>query len=154
MKQKIWSVMRVALPAVLTLTLLLGILLFAFGLYEQHTIRAAKATCTAVRVQVTDVQPTGSWLGIAVVLEETQGQPPFLGRTAATTVNDKLSVGDTLTMYYDPASPDVRVVDFKTAAPLLGTGTAIGGVSLAALAVFCGAALRRRRVQPATQVAE
>ena len=149
----------------LVLTFFFGLLLLILGTSEQHTLNQAATSYTAVLVKITDVQPSAQSGQVMIVVLEPIGEPSNendhedshkpnrLGTTAATTTNRSLSQGDVLTMYYDPANPDSRVIDFQTAKPLLWFGGVLtGGTFAIGMVLLLFRMIQRRKQIPATQI--
>ena len=115
-----------------------GLLLLTLGLVQQNEIRKAKAKGTAVTVQITELEHTVPDNGTFIVAVEPADKSPDIprgiGKTFATTDNRNLAVGNTLTMYYDPANPTDRTVDFGTAAPRIRMGCVLSGLGILLLA--------------------
>lgn len=158
-------VFRTAVILLIAAACLLGMLMFSLGAVERHRLRQAAAQYQAVTVRITDMRaPDESKHLLAVVLEPVSEHEPSdpgkprpkerLGKTAATTGNRSLSVGDELTMYYDPQNTDTRIVDFKTAEPMLFFGGILGFGMLGVLIVLLLLRLMRRKRQqkPAAQI--
>ena len=143
----------------LVLVFLFGLLLLILGAYEQHTLNQAKENYTAVSVQIKELRPSaGSGQVFIAVLEPVEEEPHRpgqnrLGNTAASTMNRALSEGEILTMYYDPDHTDTRVVDFKTAMPLLRFGGILcGGTTAIGLVLLLFRLIQRRKPKPAVHL--
>lgn len=149
-----------------TAAFLFGALLLVLGLTEQHRISQAAAQYTKAEVQVTETRFSDRSKNLLVVVLEPTAEVDLgtaehdphtrqrLGRTVATTGNRSLAVGDVLTMYYDPANTDTRIVDFGTSQPMLMYGGLLSGGTFLIGAVLLTAHIvrKRRRRQPATMI--
>lgn len=152
----IWmTVGKILLGLLLLCALCYGLLLLALGLWEQHTLADARSRYTAVTVAVTELSPSAQkppWYLITLEpVERTSGK--LLGKTCTTLYRPSLSVGDSLTMYYDPADPNTRIVDFQTANGLIRRGILLTAVTGSVLLLWGIAILRRKqRRQPAVML--
>ena len=126
-----------------------GLLMLTLGFVQQSEIRKAKAKGTAVTVHITELEHTvpdnGTFIVVVEPADKSPDIPRGIGKTFATTDNRNLAVGDTLTMYYDPADPTDRTGDFGTAAPRIRMGCVLTGLGAALLTVFIIIRLRMRK---------
>lgn len=115
-----------------------GLLMLTLGFVQQSEIRKAQAKGTAVTVHITELEHTvpdnGALIVVVEPADKSTDTPREIGKTFATTDNRNLAVGDTLTMYYDPANPTDRTVDFGTAAPRIRSGCILCGSGILLLA--------------------
>ncbi|HAM68546.1 MAG TPA: hypothetical protein DCP68_02880 [Ruminococcus sp.] len=129
---------RILLIFAVLLLLGYGLLLLTLGLVQQNEIRKAQAKGTAVTVQITELEHSvpdnGTFIVVVEPADKRRDTPREIGKTFATTDNRNLAVGDTLTMYYDPANPTDRTVDFGTAAPRIRMGCVLSGLGILLLA--------------------
>lgn len=133
----------------LILALGYGLLLTIIGTSTKREIENARTKDTAITVQITELRHSSNLSrSIIVVLKPetvSPDTPELLGRTIATTSNEKLSVGDQLTMYYDPQNPQDRVIDFQTAEPTQKAGLILTGAVFAVLLILMSVWLIRRK---------
>lgn len=132
--------LRTLLLVILILALGYGILLIIIGNGTQMEINSVKEQYDSVSVQVTELRHSeGLFQSLIVVVKPEDGQngvPAQLGDTVATTSNQTLSVGDSLTMYYDPNNLQTRVIDFQTAGAQQRTGLFLTGSAFFLLLFF------------------
>ncbi len=133
------TIIKAIFSIVLILALGYGVLLILIGTYTQHEIDIAKENYASAAVQITELRDSqGLSHSLIVVLQPVDGQselPEQLGNTLATTSNQKLTIGDRLTMYYDPENLQERVIDFRTAKPQQHTGFLLTGLALLLLLI-------------------
>lgn len=114
-----------------------GALMLGLGLWEYRTMQNAKADYTAVPVRITELSSMEKDAWYAVTLEPVDAKAKDrLGITYTTVFRLKQRTGDILTMYYDPQSPQTRVVDFASGAALRLQGGCCCGISLAVLLLW------------------
>ena len=143
---------RILMLILLSLALGYGLLLTVLGTGAERELDSAKSKYAAITVQITELRqsPNLSHSMIVVLKPEDNGAklPEQLGQTIATTSNQKLAVGDRLTMYYDPNDPQARVIDFQTAKPMQHAGLLLTGSALLLLLLLLAVRLIRRKRQP------
>ena len=132
-RRALFTVLRVFLYILMLLFLVYGILTASLGFAEQHRIREAAQSGHAITVEISEIQQLDGQ--IIVVMEPADGSDPHIGRTISTTTNRHLREGDQLTMYYGDKDPTNRVVDFRTARPMIRTGSILTAGSLVCCAV-------------------
>ena len=129
---------RILLIFAVLLLLGYGLLMLTLGFVQQSEIRKAQAKGTAVTVHITELEHSvpdnGTFIVVVELADKSPDIPRGIGKTFATTDNRNLAVGDTLTMYYDPANPTDRTVDFGTAAPRIRMGCVLSGLGILLLA--------------------
>ena len=129
---------RILLIFAVLLLLGYGLLMLTLGFVQQSEIRKAQARGTAVTVHITELEHSvpdnGTFIVVVEPADKRRDTPREIGKTFATTDNRNLAVGDTLTMYYDPANPTDRTVDFGTAAPRIRMGCVLSGLGILLLA--------------------
>ena len=132
------SIGRILLIFAVLLLLGYGLLMLTLGFVQQSEIRKAQAKGTAVTVHITELEHSvpdnGTFIVVVEPADKRRDTPREIGKTLATTDNRNLAVGDTLTMYYDPADPTDRTVDFGTAAPRIRMGCVLSGLGILLLA--------------------
>lgn len=153
------QILRILLPVVMVLLLGYGILLTVIGSGTKRELNDAAANYPSVTVRIAELRRSENLSrSLIVVLKPENEQddlPEQLGQTIATTTNQKLSVGDRLTMYYDPAHPQTRIIDFGTAGPLLRAGGLLTGSALLILLIWlAGSLIRRKKHGAPTAIAE
>ena len=128
------SCIRILMLILLSLALGYGLLLTVIGTGTERELDSAKSKYAAITVQITELRqsPNLSHSLIVVLKPEDNGAklPEQLGQTIATTSNQKLTIGNRLTMYYDPNDPQARVIDFQTAKPMQTAGLLLTGSAL------------------------
>lgn len=133
------GIVRTLFSIALILALGYGLLLILIGTGTQLEIDHAKEKYASVTVQIMELRNSaGLSRSLIVVLQPDQSQPEIpeqLGKTVATTSNQKLTVGDRLTMYYDPADLQERIIDFQTAKPQQHTGMILTALALLLLLI-------------------
>ena len=142
-------ILRIVFPVVLILLLGYGILLTVIGSDARREISEAEKKYPSVTVRITELRRAGNLSRSMIIVLETENEPADLpdqlGQTIATTTEQKLAVGDRLTMYYDPEQPQTRVIDFGTAEPQLFAGRIMTGGALLLLVLFLTANIIRRK---------
>lgn len=137
---------RALLFVILILALGYGLLLIVIGTGTLLELDDAKEKYTSVTVQIKELRHSeGLSRSLIVVLQPDNIQPELpeqIGQTVATTSNQALSVGDRLTMYYDPADLQTRIIDFQTAEPQQRTGFILTGIAVFILLLL----LLRKRI--------
>ncbi len=135
--------LRIFLYVLLLLILVYGILTMTLGFAEQHRIRKAAANGLQTDVVISEIQELDGQ--IIVVMQPDHNADKRIGRTISPTTNRKLKVGDHLTMYYGDNNVSERVVDFKTARPMIRTGSILTVGALIGCAVTGIVHLRQHR---------
>ncbi len=137
-KKLLHKIADIFMGIILTGTFCYGILLLALGVYEHHTLQNAKEHYTAVPVCVTEItqmRPDDLWYIVALEPPDAKARER-LGVTLTNVFRSKLQPGDLLTLYYDPAAPQTRIVDLKTTGSQLLRGTLCALIPAAAAVIL------------------
>ena len=155
-KRRLWKrILRILTAVILILTVSYGLLLIVLGTSAKRELDQAKETYLPVTVQITELRQSSNLSRSLIVVLKPENEhshlPEQLGRTIATTSNQKLAPGDRLTMYYDPENPQKRVIDFCTAEPTQRAGWYLtaAGLLILLLLLLWQLLQRRKHRQPA-----
>ena len=128
-----------------------GLLLIGIGLSEKNSLAYAKAHYEAVSVEIRELtKQAGGFNTVLVIVEPAaeSGQPDGRGqrmeRTGAVSFNWNLHIGDTLTMYCDPAHREDRVIDFGIVEPVIKLGSGLLAGSIIPGTVFLVYSIRKK----------